>query len=69
MTGRDERTRREILMLLGGTAMLAPRAVGAQEPGRVYRLGNLHQALRDAPHHLALYHPSAVLARADRVVE
>lgn len=36
--------------------MLAPRATRAQEPGRVYRLGNLHQAPRDAPHHLALYH-------------
>ena len=46
---------RELLILLGGTAVLAPRAAGAQEPGRVYRLWNLHQAPRDAPHHLALY--------------
>jgi putative tryptophan/tyrosine transport system substrate-binding protein len=45
--------RRKFLALVGGTAVW-PLAAQAQEPGRVYRLGSLHQSPHDAPHHVAL---------------
>ena len=46
--------RREFIGLLGGTAVWPFRA-RAQEPGRAYRLGSLHQAPRNAPNHLAFF--------------
>jgi putative tryptophan/tyrosine transport system substrate-binding protein len=35
--------------------MVWPLAVYAQEKGRMYRLGSLHQSRRDAPHHVAFF--------------
>jgi ABC-type uncharacterized transport system substrate-binding protein len=46
-------TRRQILKA-GVAASLVATTVCAQEPGRVYRLGAVHAARRDAPHHVAL---------------
>src|SRR5713226_1636902 len=46
--------RRRELILGAGTAVAWPLAAGAQQSGRVYRLGSLIAAPRDAPHHLAL---------------
>ena len=46
--------RREFITLLGGIVACPPGA-GAQEPGRIYRLGGLHSSPRNAPHHLALF--------------
>jgi putative ABC transport system substrate-binding protein len=37
--------RREVLALLGGAALGAPRLALAQTPGRIYHLGTLHPAL------------------------
>jgi len=37
--------RREFLALLGGAALVDPRATLAQTPGRIYHLGTLHPAL------------------------
>jgi len=45
--------RRKFLALVGGTAVWQ-LAAQAQEPGRVYRLGSLHQSPHDAPHHVGL---------------
>src|SRR5260370_39695096 len=45
--------RREFIALIGGAAAWASAARG-QEPGRIYRLGSLHTAPRDAPHQVAL---------------
>jgi len=48
--------RRELVLGLGytlATWRTAARA-SAQQPGRVYRVGSLFSAPRDAPHHLAL---------------
>jgi putative ABC transport system substrate-binding protein len=47
--------RREFLTLLGGATLLAPLVASAQEAGRTYRVGGLHAAPRDAPHHVALF--------------
>lgn len=47
--------RRRGLILGLGSALAAPAVFAwAQERGRVYRLGNLFSAPRDAPHHTAL---------------
>jgi putative tryptophan/tyrosine transport system substrate-binding protein len=50
---RHRLRRRELIMLLGGAAAW-PLDVFAQEPGRTYRLGGLHQSPSDAPHQVAL---------------
>ncbi len=49
--------RREFITLVGGM-MLAPSTARAQEPGRTYRLGDLHLSprnhKRDRPHFAAM---------------
>ena len=49
--------RREFMSLLGGAAMSVAEAVAAQaqEPGRTYRIGSLHQAPQEAPQHVAVF--------------
>jgi putative ABC transport system substrate-binding protein len=46
--------RREFIALLGGTAAW-PLSAHAQEPGRIYRLGDLHLSPRNAPHNVILF--------------
>jgi len=47
--------RREFLGLLGGVVAVAPFAASAQEAGRVYRLGFLHQSPRSAAQFAPLF--------------
>ncbi|MGA7153704.1 MAG: ABC transporter substrate-binding protein [Pseudolabrys sp.] len=49
--------RREFIGALGAVAVpgLLPMLARAQEAGRTYRLGGLHQSPRDAPHHVGFF--------------
>ena len=47
--------RRAFISLLGGAAVAWPLVGHTQEPGRVYRIGSLHQSPADAPQHLAFF--------------
>lgn len=46
--------RREFISIIGGAATW-PITAGAQEPGRIYRLGDLHFSPRNAPWNVALF--------------
>jgi putative tryptophan/tyrosine transport system substrate-binding protein len=46
--------RREFIAFASGAAAW-PLLVRAQEAGRTYRLGSLHQSPRNAPHHIAFF--------------
>jgi putative tryptophan/tyrosine transport system substrate-binding protein len=46
--------RREFITLVGGAAVW-PLVTRAQEPGRIYRLGDLHLSARSAPWNTALF--------------
>jgi putative ABC transport system substrate-binding protein len=46
--------RRDFIILLGGGTAW-PLATRAQEKGRTYRLGSLHQSPRNASHHVAFF--------------
>jgi putative tryptophan/tyrosine transport system substrate-binding protein len=51
--------RRTVMALIGGAAaaraLLSSRAARAQDPGRIYRIGSIQSAPRDAPHQLAFF--------------
>jgi putative ABC transport system substrate-binding protein len=47
--------RRDFIASVGAVIAAGSREVRAQQTGRIYRIGSLHQSALGAPHHLAFY--------------